>query len=408
MSVAGKQGSGKGGKGGSGGKSGDKGAQGGSSDATGGTDATAGSDAGAGGQSGNGGAGGEGGATTGEGGAAAGEGGSGGTVVVGGKSALPVPPTSGLAKPSGTPGNLKVVDWAGFSGALTFTFDDSLQSQIDNYAALNAVGVPMTFYLVCGNDGGKPAWQTAANDGHELGNHTMHHCNTSPNQQDSYGCGWGSFTGVDAELDDCQTHLETAYGIQGPYSMAAPMGDGGWQIPASSRFLLNRGVNDVQAGVKPNDDTNPYNLPCHIAAEGETAAGGFNLVTDDVETHHSWRIILNHSLSPSTRDGYHPVDPAEVVAAMTYARDKGDLWVDTLISVGAYWRAQKVLSAVAAVEDGDDLVYSWTLPDHFPPGQYLRVKVDGGTVKQLGTELSWDEHGYYEITLDAGSLTISP
>ena len=66
------------------------------------------------------------------------------------------------------------------------------------------------------------------------------------------------------------------------------------------------------------------------------------------------------------------------------------------------------MSALTAAHDGDDLVYSWTLPAHFPPGQYLRVKVDGGTVKQLGTELSWDEHGYYEITLDAGSVTISP
>jgi peptidoglycan/xylan/chitin deacetylase (PgdA/CDA1 family) len=324
-------------------------------------------------------------------------------VVVGGKSSLPVPTTTGVVKPSGTPGNLKVVDWAGFAGAISFTFDDSLQSQIDNYAALNAVGVHMTFYLVCGNDGSKPAWQTAANDGHELGNHTMHHCNAN-----GTSCGWGAFSNVNAELDDCQTHLETAYGIQGPYSMAAPMGDTGWQIPASSRFLFNRGVYDNPAGVKPNDGTNAYDLPCHIANQGETAVGGFNLVTDNVEANHSWRIILNHSLSPSVPDGYHPVDPAEVVAAMAYARDKGDVWVDTLISIGAYWRAQKVVSAVVPAHDGDDLVYSWTLPDHFPPGQYLRVKVDGGTVKQLGTELTWDEHGYYEVTLDAGSLTISP
>ena len=60
------------------------------------------------------------------------------------------------------------------------------------------------------------------------------------------------------------------------------------------------------------------------------------------------------------------------------------------------------------VTSGSDKVYSWTLPEHFPPGQYLRVTVTGGKVKQCGTELTWDDHGYYEIALDAGSVTISP
>jgi hypothetical protein len=36
------------------------------------------------------------------------------------------------------------------------------------------------------------------------------------------------------------------------------------------------------------------------------------------------------------------------------------------------------------------------------------VTVPGGTVKQNGTALSWDPHGYYEIELDALSVTVSP
>ena len=34
--------------------------------------------------------------------------------------------------------------------------------------------------------------------------------------------------------------------------------------------------------------------------------------------------------------------------------------------------------------------------------------VDGGTPSQGGTPLAWDPHGYYEVALDAGSLTLSP
>ena len=54
------------------------------------------------------------------------------------------------------------------------------------------------------------------------------------------------------------------------------------------------------------------------------------------------------------------------------------------------------------------MVWTWTLPAHFPPGRYLRVKVDGGTLTQASAPLPWDEHGYYEVALDAGTLTLSP
>ena len=36
------------------------------------------------------------------------------------------------------------------------------------------------------------------------------------------------------------------------------------------------------------------------------------------------------------------------------------------------------------------------------------MKVDGGTLTQSGRTLPWDDHGYYEIALDPGTLTLSP
>lgn len=410
---------GKGGTGGSGAKGG-SGARGGSS-ARGGTGGSTSS--GATGGTATGATGGTTGGDTSEGGAAGAVGGEGGvgatggegaggeatgpgtnacdTAVVGGNSVYPKPGAGGVAKPAGVAGNLKVLNWAGYTGAVSFTFDDNPNSQVTNYSLLNSVGVRMTFYLVCSADGGNAVWSTAVADGHELGNHTMHHCMANG----ASGC-WGAYLGVDEEIDQCTTHLKAAFGVPGVYTMASPMGDTNWDVPASQRFLVNRGVSDIAAGVRPNDSTNPFELPCHIAAEAEKAVGGFNVVTDSVVTNGSWRIILNHSLG--NNDGYHPVDPNEVVAAMTYARDLGTVWVDSVVNVAAYWRAQKVVAAVAPVTQGSDIVYSWTLPEHFPPGHFLRVQVDGGTVSQCGTALTWDEHGYYEIALDAGSVTISP
>src|SRR5262245_31865091 len=80
--------------------------------------------------------------------AATGAGGSGGGGEGVGASDLPVPPGSGDApRPSGAAGNLKVLDWAGFKSAVSYTFDDAQPSQIEHYADLQATGVHLTFYV---------------------------------------------------------------------------------------------------------------------------------------------------------------------------------------------------------------------------------------------------------------------
>jgi len=269
----------------------------------------------------------------------------------------------------------------------------------------------MTFYLVCGSDGGNAIWTQAAKDGHELGNHTMHHCYNSATPN----CAWGSFTGPDAEIDDCNAHIKSAFGVT-PYTMAAPYGDGAWAIPASGRFLLNRGIYDDAIAPTAGD---PFRVSCHLSnlnepAEDIPATGstpvikGFNSVTDDVRSKGTWRTILVHSVDSALDSGYNPVKLTEMVKAMTYTKSLGDVWADTVLNVGAYWRAQKAVLASPPVTAGTDKTYSWTLPEHFPPGHHLRVKVTGGKVSQCGSELPWDAHGYYEINLDAGSLTVSP
>ncbi len=337
---------------------------------------------------------------------------------VGGKSIMHAPPTTG-ARPSGTPGNMKVINWAGFKGALSWTFDDNLASMVAHYPDLNAVGVPLTFYLVCSTEGSNQVWHTAHADGHELGNHTIHHCNADGN-----GCSFGNAVGTQdpvTEIDQCTAQLVSEYGLDGIYSMAAPNGDTGWDAYASTRFLLNRGVSS-SGGVLPNSNSDPFNLPCHIsngpdngvpdATNSQLAAGpgGFNELTDATATSGKWDTILIHGFGPNDY-GYHEVQISEAVAAITYSkdqRDAGNVWVDTVTAIGAYWRAQKAVSSATPVTSGSDITYSWTLPEHFPPNMYLRVTVDGGTLTQCGTELTWDDHGYYEIALDAGSVTISP
>src|SRR5215471_1679057 len=128
-------------------------------------------------------------------------------------SDLPAPPASGVAPPSGTAGNLRVLDWAAFKAAVTYTFDDTNSSQTAHYAELRGLGVRMTFYLITGkpeiND---PVWRQALSDGHELANHTHRHGQTA----------------TAADVDAGQRALESKFGIR-VWTMAAPFGNSGYE-----------------------------------------------------------------------------------------------------------------------------------------------------------------------------------
>jgi peptidoglycan/xylan/chitin deacetylase (PgdA/CDA1 family) len=248
---------------------------------------------------------------------------------------LPTPPASAIPKPAGAVGNLKVLNWAGFHAALTYTFDDSIPSQIANYPKLQATGVHMTFFLVGASDGNSPVWAQAAKDGHELGNHTEHHCHA-----DATGCGWGPYAGsLEAEYDQCTDHIKQTYGVSNVWTTASPYGDMGFDDVAKTRFFLNRGVHGGQ--IAPNDSSDPSNLPTYVASAGQTASV-FNSLIDAARASGNWQVLLFHSLGGD--GGYAPVDVADVIASIDHAKSTGDIWIDSFVNVGAYWAGQEAVT----------------------------------------------------------------
>jgi hypothetical protein len=307
----------------------------------------------------------------------------------GGKSDLPPPPTTGVPRPSGTPGDITVLDWAGFKGAVTYSFDDNNTTQIQNYTELNALGVRYTFYLWTGkSEAMNSIWMTARDDGHELANHTQSH----------------QSNGTGQDIDAATTFIEDRFGVT-PYTMAAPNGASGYTQLARGRFIINRGVG--YALIAPNDNSDPFTLPTFIPNTGANAAA-FNQRVDDARAQGRWVTMCIHGFQGGTDGAYQPVPLNEFIASVQHAKDLGDMWIDTMRNVGAYWLGQKTFSNAMTMTSGSGTTWTWTLPDDFPPGHYLRVTVDGGTLTQNGVALAWDDHGYYEIALDEGSVTLSP
>jgi hypothetical protein len=295
------------------------------------------------------------------------------------------PSMTGVAKPAGAAGGLKVLDWAGFKGAASFTFDDNTPSQLDNYAALKATGGHFTWFLIASSAGS--GYKATVADGQEIANHSQSHPQPSGANQN--------------EVTQARQTLMTNFGVAAVPSFAAPNCDGAWTPFAKNAAMFNRGPCSKPGNtVSPRDSTDPYALPAYLPASSiasdpspDTAATMRSAITDG-----KWRIFVIHGFD--TRNGtYKPVPIAEVSGAMSKAVQDG-FWVETMGNVGLYWQGQKLIPASATTSA------TWTVPTNFPANMCVRITTTGGTVKQKGETIGWDPHGYYQISLNAGEVTI--
>ncbi len=375
------------------GTTGKGGTSGGGATGTAGTTSRGGADGGVGGATGTGG-------TTATGGTTGSGGGTGTTV---GASGYPAAGASGQAQPTGSASTVTVLAWAGFKGALSFTFDDTNSSQISNYPALQALNdkgnnVRYTFYLQTNKptELGSSVWPQAVKDGHELGNHTQSHQSAASA----------------SDIQTAEDTLKSKFGVTA-YSVAAPNGDASYQtvVPSMNKFLTNRTAGN-SGGISMTTDpsTKQWALPCIIPATGANASTMEGLFKNDV-TGGKWQVFLVHGFSGGSDGAYQPVSITEFTSTVKWARDQGNIWVDTVLNVSAYWIGAYRFSKLTATTSGTDKTWTWKTSDFntpFPPGHYLRVTTNGGTLKQGSTTLTWDDHGYYEVSLDAGTLTLSP
>jgi peptidoglycan/xylan/chitin deacetylase (PgdA/CDA1 family) len=320
------------------------------------------------------------------------------------KDGIPIP-SAGVDRQGVAAGPITILNWAGFKAAESWTFDDSQPSQIEHFADIQSAGVPVTYYIVSGihatTANFDATWTRAAEDGDELGNHTQDHCHANLT-----GCITNTNAGsIAAELDDDTNYILQHYPQKAVWTGASPYGDTGYDSAASTRFLIYRGV---QGGsILPNDNTDPYNVPCHMAAQGETASQ-FNAVTDTARSAGAWQIFLIHTMTPTAANWYNPVAVTDVTGAMIHAKTSGDTWVDSVVDIGAYWRGLKTLASAKHTTTGNTTTWTWTLPANFPAGKYLRVIVPGGgTLSQKGAPIIENPSSFFSVSLDAGTLTLT-
>ena len=234
----------------------------------------------------------------------------------------------------------------GKRGALSLTFDDARESQVDvGLPLLDGLGVRVTFYVQ--PDGVKkrlPGWKAALRAGHEIGNHsTTHPC--SGNYAFSRGNALEEYTLERLERDVSQASLFIARELgREPASFAYPCGQtfvGRGEgvrsyVPVVARLFRS---GRLYMGEDSNDPAF-----CDLAQLQGVNLDGLTFdevrpLLDKAAAEGRWLILAGHEIGEG---GFQTTRTATLSALCRRAKDPASgLWVDTVDAVSAHLLRQR-------------------------------------------------------------------
>ncbi|MBQ3720759.1 MAG: polysaccharide deacetylase family protein [Fibrobacter sp.] len=333
----------------------------------------------------------------------------------------------GLAEFATAQSPLETVSWNGHVGAVSFTFDDALENQVQNLTPIleELPDVHVTFFLTnMGNGLQKNAagFATLAKAGNEIGNHTDTHAHLS---------GISNNAELEKEIVQFADNIEKVMADNGAKvrvtSLATPFCENNDKVSAviDTRHFINRdcgwhGRNDwdtepkwlsLQAKIWTRSGASVDELLSSL----DTAAyiGNFEGANPwDVSVKGgSWLVVLNHGVTDDTGDDY-AINPADIKKLFQHALEN-DLWVAPFGTIGAYHRAHFIVDKAEKTETENGYTVQWKIPnEHMPESVPLRVKIDTksvddkAVVEQSGKILPQESDGTYVIEFMAKAITV--
>lgn len=328
------------------------------------------------------------------------------------KTTVFLPLLSGFLLGAAVAGPVTTVPWNGHEGAVSFTYDDARESQIPNLIPqLDSLGLKATFFIAAANVGDFTErlddWMQVSRDGHELANHTYNHVNvTDANAAASI-----------KEMADYLRALDsTILSLTFAYPNCNLPGTAGKDGVSAENFIARGCGNTSYAwGTQPTDWMDVRGL----ILQPNNVNTAINLI-NTAQSQNRWAVMIVHDVTPSP-DQYS-VTPESNLQMLQAALD-ADLWIDTYMNVGAYYRAHFVMDTVQGTPDENGMRLTWESPhSRMPPRVMLRVNIDKGAlgdsavVAQGRTVIHPEPDGSYIIdfmkrTLDvlpAGTVAVAP
>ena len=322
---------------------------------------------------------------------------------------------------------IETVPWNGHVGAVSFTFDDALENQVQNLTPIleELPDAHVTFFLTnMGNGLQKNAagFAAFAKAGHEIGNHTDTHAHLS---------GVSDNAELEKEIVQFADNIEKVMADNSAKvritSLATPFCENNDKVSAviDTRHFINRdcgwhGRNEwdvepkwlsLQAKIWTRSGATVEEMLSSL----DTAAyiGNFEAANPwEVSVKGgSWLVILNHGVTDDTGDDY-AINPSDIKKLFQHALEN-DLWVAPFGTVGAYHRAHFIVDKAEKTEEENGYTVKWEIPnEHMPESVPLRVKIDTksvdekAVVEQSGKILPQESDGTYIIEFMAKTLTV--
>ncbi len=322
---------------------------------------------------------------------------------------------------------IKTIPWNGHVGAVSFTFDDALENQVQNLKPIldEMKDIHVTFFLTNMGNGLKQnaaGFAALASAGNEIGNHTDTHAHLT---------GVGSNEELKKEIVTFADNIEKVIADNGATinvtSLATPFCENNDQVKSviDTRHFINRdcgwhGRNewDVEPdwlSIKAKIWTRSGASVNELLSSLDTAAfiGNFEGANPwDVQIKGgTWLVVLNHGVTDDQGDDY-AISPADIKKLFQHAIEN-KLWIAPFGTIGAYYRAHFIVDAATSTATDDGYTVSWKIPnEHMPKSVLLRVNIDTKSVgeraivEQDGQKLTPESDGSYIIEFTSKSLTV--
>ena len=231
--------------------------------------------------------------------------------------------------------------WNNKKCAVSLTYDDALNVDLDNaIPALDSLGFKGTFYLF-GNSAALanrlPEWRAAANNGHELGNHTLFHpCTGGPGMEwvtADYDLRNYTLVRMVNEINVTNTLLKAIDG-KTKRTFAYPcgntkIGDSSYLDQIKNEFVAARGVKGEMMKINKID---LYNVGAY-GINGQTGEELIRLVKEAMKNN-AWIVFLFHGVG-----GGHALNvslQAHSELLHFLKQNEKDIWIAPFIDVAEY------------------------------------------------------------------------
>ena len=283
--------------------------------------------------------------------------------------------------------------WNGHQGAVTFTFDDACQSQVDNVLpALSERGITATFFVFQSTfTTNQSTWVAAAQGGNEIANHTLSHTDLTTLSDAS---------SITAQVSDWATTLRGLDSSIEAVTLAYPYCNSNTQVDSlvNKENIIARTCGGTAQFTWSNTPSNWMRMTSFIVSDDASYANAISGI-QNAATNNTWFVTLDHGVGGD----WLSITAAQAESMFDEAISDS-VWIAPYQTIAAYWRAGLTLDTVEAVSTDSGWTMSWVSPHtKMPRSVPVRINLDAsllgsnGVLSQNGSEIAPEEDGSYVI-----------